>query len=388
MSNSSFIAYVRGNLVAHPVSTRQRSKLWSALICLFALLTAACGSTLSPESQDRIVQGAGTFVSGTGATSTIPPGAHVNKEGEVVNAQGEVIGTVSDGGASVASSGDSSSGSQPEAQGGDPVASSGYTEGGNEFGPGVTRTDILVGQIRQSDQNRGCSTIGACGPVAETRGLSEDFADWYNKHGGIAGRKIKLITYEYSSADGTSEQISQRICTYFTQDHPVFAGIGIGDENFNRCANNGGVSLIGGKWTSLDSESFHANPYVYLAGGTNLTNAGLVQAKGLLGSDYFKKPSGAKVGLLTYDEPGHLRAAAEFEKALAAGGVEIDLQQNIYHYSDYSDLGRMDAEVQNAVLKFNTEGITHVMFLQADAAAMPLFFMRHAQDQNYFPRYG
>ncbi|MCA1702693.1 MAG: hypothetical protein LC808_05255, partial [Actinobacteria bacterium] len=288
------------------------------MTCLLALLTAACGSTLSPKAQEQIAQAGGAFVAGTGLGSgALPPGAHVNKKGEVVNAKGEVIGTVSGGGA-VASSGGGTTGEGTttlaggSSQGGTTTAAPGttYTKNGHTFGPGVTDTTIEIGLIENSDQRAGCEAAGSCGLMANNEGIEENFAEWYNAHGGIAGRKIKLVTYRFSTSEAaTPEQLAQRICTYFTQDHPVFIFYGIGSPNQNRCANRGGVSMVeGGQGVALDREAFNATPYVYLTGGPHLTNAGILTARGLLEAGYFEKPGPAmtglpvKTGLLTYDE--------------------------------------------------------------------------------------
>ncbi len=360
------------------------------MLAVAALFAAACGSIVSPATQEQLSQAGGqTFDLGGEASDVLPPGAHVNDKGQIVNAKGEVIGTVDGAATGTAAGGPASAGATGQAAGGS-VASSGYTEGGNEFGPGVTEKHILVGYAVNNNARAGCEAGGTCDVIADTRGMEEDFAEWFNKHGGIAGRKIKLVKFEFSSTEATtSEQLSQRICTYFTQDHPVFAGIGTGDENFNRCLNRGGVTLVGGQRTGLDANSFNSNPYVYLTGGLHLTNAGIVQGKGLLESGYFDKPAPAKVGLLTYDHPTHLRAANELKRTLATGGVEIAAQENIYFANSTAEfLSRSEAEIQNAVLRFKTEGITHAMFLTADGGGLPLLFLRHAQDQNYFPRYG
>ncbi|MCA1703881.1 MAG: ABC transporter substrate-binding protein, partial [Actinobacteria bacterium] len=388
---------VRGIAVTHHLrqaAAAHRTRLVSALICLLALVTAACGSTLSTEAQEQMAQAGGTFVAGTGPGSetTLPPGAHVNQKGQVVNAEGEVIGTVAGGGGTTSvASGGSQSGTTTAAPG------TTYTKNGHTFGPGVTDTTIEIGVARNNDQRAGCEAAGSCDIMVNVEGMWDDFLDYYNDHGGIAGRKIKVETYSYSTSEAaTQEQLAQRICTYFTQDHPVFIFSGIGTPNQNRCANNGGVSMVeGGQRIALDREAFNATPYVYLTGGPNLTSAGLLTARGLLESDYFDKPGPAmtglpaKTGLLTYNDASHIRAAEEgFKATLASGGVEIDEQVNIYYSSGSEALARMDAEIQNAVLKFKSQNITHVTFLTADGGGLPLLFLRHAQDQNYFPRYG
>jgi hypothetical protein len=45
-----------------------------------------------------------------------------------------------------------------------------------------------------------------------------------------------------------------------------------------------------------------------------------------------------------------------------------------------------NSDISGAVLKYRSEGITHVFFVQA-AGGLPLYFMQGAEQQQYFPRY-
>jgi hypothetical protein len=89
----------------------------------------------------------------------------------------------------------------------------------------------------------------------------------------------------------------------------------------------------------------------------------------------------AKVAIVYVDEPNDVEAVrGSLKPTLAQIGFpavdEVALSSN--------DQGQYLAQIQSAILKFSTEGITHVVFGQAAAWT----FGQAAEKQGYYPKYG
>jgi hypothetical protein len=100
--------------------------------------------------------------------------------------------------------------------------------------------------------------------------------------------------------------------------------------------------------------------------------------------------SKAKAGVLSFDTPTWNRPVAKtllprlraLGRAPAPGDViAVPAPDN------YGDAGRMTAAIQSAVLKFRTDGVTHVILLD-NTGQLSLFFTTGATNQGYHPRIG
>jgi hypothetical protein len=95
-------------------------------------------------------------------------------------------------------------------------------------------------------------------------------------------------------------------------------------------------------------------------------------AQGLFGAN-------AVVGIEHFDDPAYSRVVEEvFKPELAKAGVKRVVTQAA---------PRGGLEATSYVTYFRREGVTHVLFL-GEGGLYPLFFMRAAEDQQYFPKYG
>ncbi len=366
--------------------SQSRIRLAIALLTVTALVTAACGSTLDPEAQELLQTGAGSFA--------LPEGATVTEEGEILNEEGEVIGTVEEGlfsgsGGSLTSSGSS----------GGAVTASGDTQGSSDqpdnsagevpkFGPGVTDSTIKVGWPENNDARGGCEVLGSCHVIPNTEGQWEWYIKWINEHGGIAGRKLEPVKYEYNRSESTTNAaLEQRICTYFTEDHPVFAVFADGSPNFIACLNRAGVSVITGLITQLDAELMAEVPYYYVVNGLNMTAVGAISANGFVKSGCFSSPK-KTLGVVAWDNPQSHRALEEgFKPGLAKHGLEVSEEVYVDQRQSRQDLARSQAQLANAVLRFKTEGITNVTIQIPDLGTETLLFMENAEEQDYYPQY-
>jgi hypothetical protein len=69
-----------------------------------------------------------------------------------------------------------------------------------------------------------------------------------------------------------------------------------------------------------------------------------------------------------------------------AGYGRADVVRIAYHDS-YDNLSAAQAQVQGAVLRFRSSGVTHVVLVDDNGVAT-LFFANNAESQSYRPRYG
>jgi hypothetical protein len=106
----------------------------------------------------------------------------------------------------------------------------------------------------------------------------------------------------------------------------------------------------------------------------------VAMADGLQSAGYFK---GAKVGVLVQDLPGVQRAYnRHFKSRLRAFGVQIVDEVAV----SGSDPSAQSSQASNAVLRFKSKDVTHVVIL---TSIVPyLAFTNQAESQQYRPRYG
>jgi hypothetical protein len=93
-----------------------------------------------------------------------------------------------------------------------------------------------------------------------------------------------------------------------------------------------------------------------------------------------------KIGVLRYDVASQERALnLALKPALARHGLRVAEEAAIGLPGAASGAGYSVAHFQSAVLRFHSNGVTHVLFL---GHGMSFFFMNMAESQAYRPQYG
>lgn len=250
--------------------------------------------------------------------------------------------------------------------------------------PGVTATSITVGVLAQDPQanttleNAGYGAASTGDEPANWRAM----ADEVNEHGGVAGRKLQLVIHLINLTDPPATQ-GQQACTDFTQDNEVAVVLStfyyapahecLAAKGMPSVAGtNFGVDRVGARqvrtvasWaTPLLDRLSHAMPDAF-------------QRMGQL------KP-GTKAGILTVDTPAYRRSADVLARALRSAGVSVTVQQ--IRDSNTGDYGGDASDASSAVLRFQSAGVTQVMFLSRNAFE-PTLFMQAANSQQFFPTY-
>ncbi|MCW2766455.1 MAG: ABC-type branched-chain amino acid transport system, substrate-binding protein [Nocardioides sp.] len=203
-----------GRRRARPRSTRTARASVTAVTCLLAILLAACGSQLDPDTV-ATVNG-----SGTGAQTGDVPGTGTDPGG------GTAPGTDPGGGTAPGGGTDPGGGTGPGAgNGGDPQGGGGPGDSpppvsgpqgscdGFKNGPGITDKTIVIGNA---------SDIS--GPVPGLFEASQDavraFVAYFNASSDICGRKLAINNYDSRTDAAADQQAYTRGCD------EVFAMVG------------------------------------------------------------------------------------------------------------------------------------------------------------------
>lgn len=363
---------------------------------LLALAVAGCGTTVRlPPSAARTALapsglaagtaagvGAGGSVEAAGGATTEPSGSGGGGAGGVRGS-----GSGSGGGGALPSAGASSAGggAAPAV----PAAAS---------GPGVSAGAIAVGISYTRDASAlneaaGVTNAATGDESAYARAVIDDI----NKHGGIAGRRLAPVWHVY---DGTSTQTAdeqdQSACADWTEDHHVFAVMGAGSSTLMNCVQKTGAVMVDDNLAVFDASTYQRYPGLVELCCPSLDRIAAEQATALTDQGYFSRwdpTSGrpgalpVKVGILTFDDPNFAQPVTNLlAPRLRRAGYAVEVAHVATPQSS-KDLGTMSAGIQSAELKFNTDHVTHVIIFEA-SGELSLFFLKDAQSQHYFPRYG
>ena len=359
-----------------------------ALVIVVTLITAACGSTVPSQEQQLAEQaaeggvavdngGLGTSGTGTGSLGSDDFGSS-DFSGGTTGSGGAIGG--SDSGSVGGSSGSGSIGGSSSGGGVDSTAH------------GVTASTITLGLPVAEDVSAGNQALGAGGATSiDMRRAWEAIVEDTNKNGGIQGHKVRAVYHTYSeTSDQTEDQKAAEACTNWTQDHDVFAALITGFETYNMsaCMEQAGRAVVNGTAirSFFDERFFPKYPHTVVPFGADLNTQSTALVEGLVKQDYFSK--GAKVGLLTFDDPPFVYATERsLQPALKRHGIELTDWVRLHGPKSYPEYGQFSSEVGNAAVKFKSEGITHVMILDI-GANIAFFFMQAAERQQFRPRYG
>lgn len=348
------------------------------MIAALALSAAGCGSTVQQHGQQLSSGDVGVAAgSTTGAGSAAAATADATAAGGGGGAGGAVGAKPTAG--TTASGGRGGTAAAPVARG------SGF---------GYTATEVDIGYFTWKDVSKAGTAAGIAGAnygdqEATARALTNDI----NAHGGIAGRKVVPIFYDYQTADilGNPSAGDQKACTALTEDHPVFAVIAVTGpltEVVPACLAQHHVPLLVNDNIDKPQKVFDKyKPYIYSTASPtteHFVHAGIPRAAA---NGYFTGwdatvggpgPAPVKVGLLSSEG----EAADIFDSTVGAELAKIGLK--VTTTIKLSGAGGLDeSQLQSAVLQFRNAGVTHIIPYGLNL----LLFPQSAESQHYRPRY-
>lgn len=360
-----------------------------ASVVVAALTLAGCGSTVASSGV------AGTAISGsTGLNGTpglelgspsVPPGV----------APGGVLAP-STGGAVTTTDGTPISGTSTGGGSGT-TATSTTPSLLPSTGQGYDRAKVYLGFPTNNDASAAAGSLGLAGldfgdQIAMANAIVKDL----NDRGGLFGRTVVALIHDIKTADlqADPQAQAQATCSFFTQDHKVVAVVnivaGIDLESFYTCLRKHTTPLFTAGFVPKDSAVLRDyTPYLYPLTSPNFDTFGPVWISRLLARDYFSgwnaanatpAATPAKVGLLYADEVISKRIFAKIKADLVSRHIAIGAE---FAY-DASSLSAEGTAMSNAVLRFRSNGVTHVLAESPDVQV----FMTAADSQSYRPRYG
>jgi hypothetical protein len=271
-----------------------------------------------------------------------------------------------------------------------------------QAGVGVFDDRVLVGITYTVNADAAQSAFGTNFASGDTKADYQAVVDWVNRHGGVGGRKLVPV---WRRADATSttpyDQQAQAACQWFTVDHHVFAILDSSPRpTFLSCIRGKALDVGGYETNGYTDATFQEYPDFYDVNTLTAERQYGNLVPVLVRQEWFggwntqtgtsAPASKAVVGVLAVDDKRFANATDHvLLPALAQAGHPVDPDNvvRIYDGSSQAEVSRTVADIQGAVLKFRSNGVTHVIIFDANGG-VTLFFSRNADGQNYFPRYG
>ncbi|MDP9102240.1 MAG: ABC transporter substrate-binding protein [Actinomycetota bacterium] len=231
--------------------------------------------------------------------------------------------------------------------------------------------------------------LGGAVDLGNGRAQNDDLITYINSHGGLAGHPIKPVYYEVDLArtDPWSTFV-QEACALWTEDHHVIAAsfpVNIDIGQLATCLRKHGAILDASSLRLRSQSDYDASPLLVEPWMITAERLAPLYVKGLQQQGYFSgKPT---IGLLSYDYPQAQRFAKLIGDELAKIGETIKITFVAQYADSTSGLGSTIAQIQSAVLKFRSAGVTHVMS-SAIPGGVGVAFLPAAKSQHYYPRYG
>jgi hypothetical protein len=275
---------------------------------------------------------------------------------------------------------------------------SGGTSGGGTGGSGTTRTTGAVARgpvgpgVTGTEIKVGYSTF-KIGDFAKQFGIDADPGDnaaqikavaaYVNAHGGVAGRKLiaSIYTVDFTKSNAQDGQFEAEACAKWTEDDKAFAvvNLSLNRPQFVPCIAKKDVIGIQQGTQLTESQMAPYKRWYY----TTMAGSGIVQdrvarseVKALCAKGWFK---GATVGVIYFDDPA-LRKVVD--KEYGEGGKACGMKKIVLQAAGR---GGTNPDAQ-FVARFQSEGVTHVMF-QGEGGGYPNFFMPAAESQQFRPKY-
>src|SRR5436305_395965 len=249
-----------------------------------------------------LLTGCGTTVSGTTAAGDAANSGTTSSDALSAPSAGAVPGSTSAGSTASGVAGGSASSGQPLIPGhtgsvGSPGAGGTGTAGGTtgtgtaqKLGIGITPTTVTIGVVYTSGDDTANKALGNNLTTGDQQADGQAVIDDINAHGGVAGRKLKAVWYDYQETDSRPyTTIDSEACAKFTQDNHVFAvaGDGITDE-FPACIMHAGSIMVASASGIIgpDQAYFEKYPYVFSVGYPAQDRMMAEEARSLIRQDY------------------------------------------------------------------------------------------------------
>lgn len=354
----------------------------TGLAAVALLAVTACGSTVAPS---------GTVAGGSGgALGSAELGTTGTQDGSTVGGSAGGLGSDQTGPGGTGGSTGVTTG--PAAAAGTtsaPVAGSGAGGSGAAPVAGGKAAPVSVGFVveqgngQQANESAGVST----GQTFTLGRLYRSLVNAMNRTGGLAGRRIEPVFAELNPAAASYDSELAAACATFTEDNEVAAvadTIGY-SAAYEQCLTKGGAFHVSGSSGSADAASLSKAPALMSVTAPAVERRERAVIEQLAAAGMLTR--GTKVGVVVDSCPdtriGYEKA---FKPAAEKAGLVLTAVE-VTCASGYSDLGPLTAALQNAVLRFQSSGVTVVSFVTNVGSTEVLLFGQAAESQGYRPGY-
>ena len=338
-----------------------------------AVLMVGCGSTVPPSTY-----GSGTAnVSGTAESGLAAPTA-----GAASGTTGSLPGV----GGGTSGVGAGSGGTAPNAVATPVPTSTGAVSSGH-----VQLTAPLKIGLAYINNQSASSALGSQDPRTNSvKTVVEGFVRAINHAGGLDGRKLVPVEYEWHSGDGSWSTAAAEACARFTQDNHVTVVL---DEafglvgGFRDCLQRAGVFDISNEGVGDDVSSATATLNAAVGGFTIDQQYGAVLRQEVR-SGYLtaKNQIGIIVEGCPENERAYSRTLLPLIKSLGLAAPKTYSFNCVDSTAGGASQGQ--AAISNAILRFRQPPtVDRVMFVSIEEAAALLLFGASASSQDYHPGY-
>ena len=350
-----------------------------AAAVLTLLLATACGTTvpLSQQATSGNQPVGGTTGDGTGTSSGLGTGGSTSSTGlggagTTGSTTGLTAGTSTGG-----TTGSTGSGSATTGLGG---STSGSVRGGRTTAP--LRVGVVVTDIGAAVQALGAQSNNSHAANDGYKAIIKAL----NLAGGLSGRRIDASYIVINALDNSYQNDAQTACTTMkdAKVELVISDAASTDYGFAAClwqAHLPMLSIVPSAASALAKAPYIFNGFAptldsgYGAVVDRLVASGYLTTKSKIGFVRISCPemeAAYKSSVLPRMRAAHLATPIEYTVACAAG---------------FQDAGAYSAAMQNAVLKFRSQGVDRVFVMGAQENLLLQYFAEQAQNQGYHPGY-
>ncbi|MEV0129783.1 hypothetical protein AB0H83_15155 [Dactylosporangium sp. NPDC050688] len=248
-------------------------------------------------------------------------------------------------------------------------------------GPGVTADSVkvvFVGvDLRATASVTGFKTADAGDQARQMKALET----YVNANGGIAGRKLVAVYRNYEASDD-SPAAEERLCNQITQDDKAFAVVLTGQyqSNARPCYASRRTLVLDATLVANDQTTFtKLAPYLWSPSYPDYDEFVRAFLSSLEEQGYFT--GAAKAGVVAADTPTN---RGVYER-LAVPQLQRLAVTPTVAWIDTTDLGTLNAGLNQAAVDFRAKGVERVFFL--GGARMAPFFLTVAAAQSFTARY-
>jgi ABC-type branched-subunit amino acid transport system substrate-binding protein len=331
------------------------------------LMTAACGSTVSPARRAAAAASGGDLGANTGTGDTVA-GSDTGGGTQSSGATGSAIGA---GGGTL-----------------NGARGAGSAGAGTAAGSKATTGPIELGFVRTGVSNAAAFGVSLGNTVTETD-VDNAVVAAYNDQGGIDGRKITPVYADTDTASSSWDADFEAACAKLTQDNHVVAVLGYvfnHDPSFESCLAKKGIPHLSTTFNVPDTQELANYPLLVALSTPRIERRSIEKVDGALATGVLTKAN--KLGIVIDSCPGTERAWTQSTKPyILSKGLTITSTFQIGCAHGSGDAASEAGQAGNLVLQFRTAGVDRILIPAVSEGPAVLIIANAAEAQGWHPWY-